>query len=95
MTYKIAKTKRSNATNLGFVSIKRMSTADILIIHRHTHKYIYIYIYVYISEGWTNQWHVTFLWLWVFFPHSHTKFIDIHIYIINPTKQATLTIELN
>ena len=47
LTYKIAKTNRSNATNLGFVSIKRMSTADILIIHRHTHKYIYIYIYMY------------------------------------------------
>ena len=47
LTYKIAKTKRSNATNLGFVSIKRMSAADILIIHRHTHKYIYRYIYIY------------------------------------------------
>ena len=40
LTYKIAKTKRSNVTNLGFISIKRMSTADVLLKHNSNIQYI-------------------------------------------------------
>ena len=40
MTYKIAKTKRSNVTNLGFISIKRMSTADVSLTHNSNIQYI-------------------------------------------------------
>ena len=40
LTYKIAKTKRSNVTNLSFVCIKRMSTADVLLKHNSNIQYI-------------------------------------------------------